>query len=459
MSEKQTNRIGQDFTIWQLVWFAMPALLNNLFTQLFRTLDDGLFVSRFVGETALAGINILHPCQMVHVALSHLFAIGSATISARLMGQGKQDEAKRVFTRVTIGCFITGLLYSIVMNLFPNTILNLLGADEAISQYSIVSIKSVYIIESISLTSCVFNSYFSTAGKPSMGLVCSIVNGTINIVLDVVLVAVMKLGVLGACISTVTGEVVVFIIGLIFFIRKKNEIHFVKPQGDFIPTILKSFKSGLPQCINSLSIALLSLLTNRLIMKNLGSEGVAASAIISDLRRVLTTSFVGFVTCVGPVISYNFGSRNVERLRKILFYTAKIWFFGSLMVTGLGYLIRKPLISIFLSESSTQSFYDIAYTGLSIDFISIPFMAGCVMLSRVFVSLGNTKASTALAIMRVLVFRMLMLYTLPFLIKDIGIWLIYPAAEMLSLSFGGVLLYINRNNYGYGKNKIAELMN
>ena len=205
MEQEHINKIGQDFTLFGLLKFSFPSILNNFFSQLFKTLDDGLFVSRFVGKTALAGINILNPVHFFQFSLNNLFAVGAPNLSSRKMGEGDQQEAKRIFTRVSISAFGLGFLFALLVNVFAGPLLQFLKADETLTGYALISLRTVFLITPVSLLNAVFNAYFSTAGKPSMGLVCSLVNGTINITLDVILVVVMRIGVLGACISTVAG--------------------------------------------------------------------------------------------------------------------------------------------------------------------------------------------------------------------------------------------------------------
>ena len=97
---KRVNRIGRDFTLPQLIWFAVPAILTHLCTQLFRSLDDGLFVSRFVGPSALASISIVSPVNSILMAIGQLLAVGASTLSAQRMGKHEQLEAKRIFSRI-----------------------------------------------------------------------------------------------------------------------------------------------------------------------------------------------------------------------------------------------------------------------------------------------------------------------------------------------------------------------
>lgn len=344
--EKNENKIGQDFTTKTLALFALPSFFNNLFQQIFKSLDDGLFVSRFVGQEALASINICNPIVGFQQAIEHLFSLGVCNISAKLMGEGKHEEAKQVFSRVCITGFIAGSIVALILNIFANPILNFLGADEELVPYAIYQIRIVFTVAPISLLNRIFNCYYSTAGKPKMGMYCSIINGVTNIVLDIILIVVMKIGVAGACISTAAGEIAIFIFGLIFFLNKNNEIHFVKPEGKFISTSIQSAKFALPQCLNSISFSLTNYITNQMILSIIGNTGIAVNAVTSDVRKIIASGLVGFAICLGPIISYNVGNKNIKRLRKTYSQVVKLWGIGSIAMTILGLLLRDPLISI-----------------------------------------------------------------------------------------------------------------
>ena len=97
MDKDRTSRIGQDFNLGSLLKFALPGLLTSLSSRLFETLDDALFVSRFVGQNALAGIKILMPIDGLVFALTHIFGLGASTYAATEMGRGNKQEANRIF--------------------------------------------------------------------------------------------------------------------------------------------------------------------------------------------------------------------------------------------------------------------------------------------------------------------------------------------------------------------------
>ena len=457
-TKTQENRIGQDFTLWQLIRFALPAILTNLCTQLFRSMDDGLFVSRYVGESALSSISILSPVNSLILAFAQLFAVGASTLSAQRMGKHDQLEAKRIFTRIAVISVIVGAMFALLLNLFCDPICRFLGADDELIANSRIFVRIVFTDTPINLLIAVFGAYYATAGKPQMGLFCSLLSGAVNIALDILFIVVWQWGVVGSSLSTVLGEIAVCIVGLIFFVGKKHEIHFVKPNGGYKETFLMTWKSGFSQFINSVSFSVVNFVTNQILLSILGANGVAANTIISDLRVVLNAAFVGYVTCVGPVIAYNYGSRDTKQLKRILTHNLKFWFFGTILVTILGQLLRKPLISIFFGNNASSALFDMTYLGLTIEFYSCIFTCGCIFVMRMFVALGAPKTASILTLSRNFLFRLIMLLLLPWLFGELGVWLAIPVSELLSFIVAATLVIRNADNYGYGKSGLAWRM-
>ena len=453
------NTIGKDFSTFGLFKFALPAFFTNVFSQIFKSLDDALFISRFVGPKALAGLNLLSPVMSIQVAMQNLCSLGAATISAHLMGKGKQNEAKQIFSKIIIGTIFVGILFALILNIFSTPILSFLGADSELYQYSIYQVRLVYAIMPIILMNSVFALYYSTAGKPKVGTICSVVSGTINIGLDLILIPYLKMGVKGAAIATSAGEIAVFIIGIIFFLNTNHEIHFVKPDGEIIKPILECFKYALPQCVNSLSFGVTNYIINRQLLSLIGSDGIAANAIISDIRNILTTGLIGIAASISPVVAYRYGERNIKRLKQALVSVVKIWFATSLSLIIIGLILRKPLIQVFISEQSTRTFYEMALFGITIEIFSIPFCAANFTTSRLFVSVGNAKTSTIISIFRNLVFRSISLLILPYMFGVNGVWFAIPTGEFVAFLMVILIIYLNRDNYGYGKSGVAYYIN
>ena len=216
MDKDRNSRIGQDFSLGSLLKFALPGLLTNLSSRLFETLDDALFVSRFVGQNALAGIKILMPIDGLVFALTHIFGLGASTYAATEMGRGNKEEANRIFTKMIIMGLIFGSVIAAIMITFDDQILRFLGAGRDIIQYTEVYVAITFVALPFKLASMCFGAFYSPAGKPSMGLFNSILSGVVNVITDYVTIVVLRKGVAGAGIATSLGFIANFIVGIIF---------------------------------------------------------------------------------------------------------------------------------------------------------------------------------------------------------------------------------------------------
>ena len=455
---KQINTIGQDFTIFSLLKFALPSVLTNICTQIFRSLDDGLFVSRYVGATALAAIKLLVPVNCLNFAIICLYSVGASTLSAHRMGEGSQLNAKRMFTRMCISCLIVSSVMAVFYNLFTDPVLHFLGATEDLMDNARIYIRICYTTFPLTALGNVLSTYYSTAGKPQMGLVSSILNGAVNIILDIVFIPVMQLGVVGSSLSTMFGDVAVVLLGIVFYANPKHEISFVKPGGELVSSTITCWKAGFSQFVNSLAFSVTTYATNIILIKLVSSDGIAANAVIGDLRTILNAAFIGYASCVAPVIAYNFGEKNPVRLKKILSYNVKIWFVGTLIITVIGQLIKGPMISLFIEDPSTSSIYEMTYEGLTIEFFAVMFTAGCILIMRMFTALGAVKTCSIFTTLRNTVIRLICIIVLPEFFGLTGVWLSFPIAEFLSFFVGLYMVYINRDNYGYGKSGKALKM-
>ncbi|MBQ1521543.1 MAG: hypothetical protein IIZ74_02165 [Erysipelotrichaceae bacterium] len=459
MDKDRTSRIGQDFNLGSLLKFALPGLLTSLSSRLFETLDDALFVSRFVGQNALAGIKILMPIDGLVFALTHIFGLGASTYAATEMGRGNKQEANRIFTRMIIMGMIFGSVIAAIMITFDDQILHFLGAERDIIQYTEVYVAITFVALPFKLASMCFGAFYSAAGKPSMGLFNSILSGVINVITDYITIVVMGLGVAGAGIATSLGFIANFIVGIIFYMRGKNDIRFTKPEGPYVRTLFESFHYSLSQVTNSLTMSLTSFVVNRTILYYLGSDGIAARAIVNDLRMILNSAFIGYASTVGPIIAYNYGAGRPKMLKKVLTINLQVWFFGCTGMMIIGQLLKRPLISLFMNpETFTQAFYDLTYFGLTVELFAPIFTAGCIMINRMFVAVRAQKVATILSVLRNFVFRMSTTLLLPRMFGANAIWFCFPVAEALSFSCAAGAVVMNADNYGYGRSGAAYLI-
>ena len=210
------NKIGRNFSFWQLIRFVLPTMATQLFLSIFKTVDDGLFVSNYVGKNALAAINIIFPLTMLMDGIIFVFASGGSAVCAHRMGQGKQEEAKRCFSNVVVMTLLFSVGIAGLALLFQKPLLRLLGATDLLMADCVTYSTLIWTANGITMVGPIFDYFYGTAGKPVMSVISSVVNGAVNIVFDLLFIVELRLGVLGAALATTIGNLVFSGIGVIF---------------------------------------------------------------------------------------------------------------------------------------------------------------------------------------------------------------------------------------------------
>ena len=308
MPEAGRNPLAKEFHTLSLIKFAFPSMVMMVFMGLY-TIIDTIFVARFVDTNALSSINIVCPVINIIVGLGTMLATGGSAIVAKKMGSGKADEARSNFTLI----IITGLVITVIGLLFLDEIVWGLGASEILFPYckDYLTIQLIFVVGNI--MQVLYQNLFVTAGKPTLGLILSVLAGLANIVFDYIFIVLLHMGIKGAALGTGIGYMIPTVIGTIFFLTGRSELHFCKPKMD-AAVLLKSCSNGASEMVSQLSTAVTTFLFNATMMRLLGEDGVAAITVIIYSQFLLTTLYIGFSMGVAPIISYNYGSENIKQL-------------------------------------------------------------------------------------------------------------------------------------------------
>ena len=314
MTETQKNPLAESFNAISLIRFAFPSMVMMLFMGLY-TIVDTIFVARFVDTNALSSINIVCPVINLIVGLGTMLATGGSAVVAKKMGNGNTEEARSNFTLIVVAGAVIGLLITAAGLVFLDEIIWGLGASKVLFPYCKDYLTIQLICAAFNMMQVLYQNLFVTAGKPALGLALAVLAGTSNIVFDYVFIVLLQMGVGGAAIGTGIGYMIPTIIGTLFFLTKRSELHFCKPDMD-ASVLLKSCSNGASELVSQCSTAVTTFLFNGTMMKLLGEDGVAAITVLIYSQFLLTTLTIGFSMGTAPVVSYNYGSGNVKQLKK-----------------------------------------------------------------------------------------------------------------------------------------------
>ncbi len=453
MNNTHVNPLAVDFNALSLIRFAFPSMVMMLFMGLY-TIVDTVFVSRFVGTDALSSINIVCPVINIIVGLGTMLATGGSAVVAKKMGRGRMDEARSNFTLIILAGGITGLVITAAGLYFLDEIVWGLGASEILYPYCREYLETQLIFACGNMLQVLFQNLFVTAGKPTLGLFLSVIAGIANIVFDYIFIVLMQMGVRGAALGTGIGYMIPAIAGVVFFLSRKDMpcfrrgfrsfqtdekiLYFCKPRMDF-KVLKKSCSNGVSEMVSQLSAAVTTFLFNGAMMRLLGEDGVAAITVIIYSQFLLTTLYIGFSMGVAPVISYNYGSGDLRRLKHVVHISFCFIIIVSVVVFLLSFFAGESIAWVFAKDN--RNVFLITKTGFAVFSFSFLFSGCNIFASALFTALSNGKASAVISFLRTFVFIIIFLLILPRFLEVTGVWAAVPVAELFTLAATVGIIY------------------
>lgn len=447
MDETQTeeNPLSQDFTITTLIKFALPTIVMMLFMGLY-TIVDTIFVARFAGTNALSALNIVCPVINLIVGLGTMLATGGSAIVARKMGAGETVRASRDFTLIIGAGALLGAAISVLGVVLIDSIIWGLGASKILFPYCREYLFILLLFTPASMMQVLFQNLIVTAGRPGIGMALGISAGAANILFDYIFMVPMQMGIKGAALGTGIGYLIPTVAGVLFFTAGNGSLHFRKPVMD-ISILAGSCANGFSEMVSQGACAVTTFLFNRIMMKLLGEDGVAAITIIIYTQFLLTALYIGFSMGVAPVISYNYGKQDHARLKRVFFICMRFIILVSIVIFGLAYAFGSPMVSFFATKGTPV--YEIAREGFRIFPFSFLFCGLNIFTSATFTALSNGKLSAVLSFLRTFGLILVFLLILPEFMGVAGVWLAVPIAELITMVVALIFLYQNRDRYYY----------
>ncbi len=439
------NTYDKPVTLRNILKFAVPTIAMSVFMS-FYTMVDGLFVSNLIGTSALSAINLTAPVIQVVTAISTMLATGGSAVIMKKMGEQKPQEAKEDFTflilvNVAVGLVMTMLGYSLMETIFGG-----IGLSSEVAGYC-TSYLSRYLLFTIPiLLMNNFTLYMIASEKATLSLICSVAGGVLNIVLDYVFIGLLDMGISGAAIATGLGYSATAVVGLFVFSRKKSLLHFTKPSFRF-KVLASAATNGCSEMATALVTGIITMMFNWTMLHYVGEDGVAAVTIIMYVLMFASSLYTGYSYGVAPMLSYYYGEKNHEKLKKLVSTSLKVIAVISFVTVAASFAATKPLVSVFARPDNPV--YDLAVTGNRICTLALFFIGFNIFASGMFTALSNGIVSAILAFSRSFVFMLITMLILPAILGVNGIWLATPAAELMALVLSALMFVKYRKRYQY----------
>lgn len=427
--------------------YALPGVAGLLFLGI-QSVIDGIVLGRFVGANALASVNLVLPCYSLISAFAIVMGIGGQTLVSISLGRGDKQEANNALRSVFVFLLGMSVVVSLVIFLSAGKIASFLGANEVLLPDAVHYIRALVPFFPL-LCAMFFGDYIIKAmGHPLYATSVMGMTVVLNIVLDLVFVAVLGWGVMGAGLAT--G--IAFTMGACFNVPRlfsRHEVVAVQRGRYDRRLVWNAFYNGSSEGMSELSVAITVFLFNITMMRYLGESGVAAFTAINYILFIGTTVFLGISDGIIPIIGYNYGARKQERIKSILKLAART---NSLIGIGLFLLLLlfgEQVIGLFFKDHGSEAF-EIASRGVSIYCFAFLLCGLNILASSYFTAIGNAKISIIISVLRGLVFVGIGILVLPAVFGIDAIWYDVPIAEICTLSVSFWLvrrsLFNNRSN-------------
>ena len=419
---------------------ALPTVVAQLINMLYNIVDR-IYIGHMPegGDLALTGVGVCMPIILIVSAFAALVSSGGAPRASIFMGEKNMESAEKTLG----GCFALQIVLSAVLTVilfvWSDDMLLAFGASENTIQYA-TEYMHVYAIGTLSVQLTLgMNAFISAQGFTKISMFSVIIGAVANIILDPLFIYGLNMGVRGAALATILSQtvscvwVISFLCGKKTLLRLKRENLFVSPKF-----ILPCLALGCATFIMQASESVISVCFNSSLLNHGGDIAVGAMTILTSVMQFALLPMQGFAQGAQPILSYNYGARSPERVKKTyklllvscLLYSVTLW--TAIM------LFPRAFAAMFTTDAAlldfTASVIRIYFGGMLLFGIQI----ACQMT---FVSLGNAPSSVIVAVVRKFVLLLPLIYLVPRFTADptVGVYTAEPIADIIAVIFTATL--------------------
>lgn len=432
MAKRQTD-LGNDKIGGLIIRLAVPSIAAQLVNALYNIVDR-IYIGHIdvIGSDALTGVGVTFPLILIISAFSALIGMGGAPRAAIKMGAGDNDGAEKILGNCTSVLIGLSIVLTAVFMIFREPLLMAFGASENTIGYA-SEYMEIYLIGTIAVQlSLGLNAFISTQGFATISMATVLIGAVTNIVLDPVFIYGFDMGVRGAAIATILSQTLSAIWVLVFLFGKKTKIkikfsNFKVERKVIFPALALGLSPFIMQSTESLVVVTL----NSSLQGYGGDIAVGAMTIISSIMQLVYLPMQGLAQGAQPIISFNYGAGNKERVKKAfkifmtisLSYSVIMWLFVM--------LLPQLLVRIFTSDVQLM---ETATWALRIYMAGIFALGAQTACQQTFVSLGQANVSILLALLRKIILLIPLVYILPLFLADkvLGVFLAEPFADVIA---------------------------
>ena len=431
---------------------AIPGSIGMLASALYQV-ADGIFISRFLGDTAFAGFNLAMPLVIINFALADLIGLGSAVPISIKLGSKDEKEANNYFTCASIMVVLAGILTGAILALGGRTFLAWMGA-----QGELLEQATNYLVPyalCTPLTSIVFavDNYLRICGKIRRSMVLNIYMSIACMGFELFFLAVLKIGIRGAALGSSLGMATTVILAFLPFFQGKMQLRFVKPRFH-LKAIREIVSCGLPSFLNNIAGRITSILMNVVLLQLGGATAVSVYGVLMIADGFVQPLLYGMCDSLQPAVGFNWGARNFKRVKAIELRCYGAAFVLALLTTAALALFPRQIAGLFITGNSDSAYLEMAVNALllfSLTYITRWFS----FATQSFLSaIEKPVAASMISVSTALVFPVLLIVVL-WPLGLTGLWLNFAVTAVLAGILALILLLRQKDLWNKDGKKAA----
>lgn len=415
-----------------LLSLAIPSILAQLATLIYNMVDR-IYIGRLAdGSLAIAGIGLCASVITIITAFTNLFGRGGAPLASIKMGEKRIDVAEKILGNCFCSLVISSIIIMFTLLFFGEEIMLLFGASENTLPYAmdymrIYSLGTIFVQLSVGL-----NYFINTQGFAKYGMLTLLIGGILNIILDPIFIFVFQMDVAGAAIATVISQFVSCVWVMKFLLGKQTTIKIKKENLKLDLDIMKKVLGlGFSPFFMSATEGILQLSFNRQLLFFGGDLAVSSMTIMLSMNQILQLPMEGIAQGTQPIISYNFGAKKYERVRKAISLAMKV----SLIYSIIGVLLMEFFPQVFVGLfANDPALVSLASSMLKVYIFGFIIMGANSTYQQTYTSLGFGKRSFFFAFYRKIILLIPLIYILPHFISNgvFAVMLAEPLSDLIT---------------------------
>ena len=435
--------LGTD-SLSSLLWrYAMPAIIAQISASLYNIIDS-IFVGQGVGPLAISGLALTMPIMNLSAAFGAMVGVGSSALTSIRLGQGNKRAAEKILGNVVLLNVVMGVVFMALGLYYLDDLLYLFGASDQSIVYAREFMRVILIGNVITHLYLGLNNQLRVTGYPRKAMNSMLLSVALNLVLCPLFIFVFKWGIAGSAWATVIAQTAALAWQLHHFSDKSNFLTFRRDSFRFNWDIVKGTLSiGMAPFMMQCCACVVVIFVNNKMQIYGGDLAIGAYGIVNRVAFLFTMVVMGLNHGMQPIVGYNYGAKNYDRVRRVLFMTIG-W---ATAVTVVGFIIcqlfPEYVVRLFAKEDGSGDATELialSTHGLRAILVAFPIVGFSIVVGNFFQYIGKAKRAILLSMTRQMLFILPLLVLLPPLWGQDGVWYAIPIADTLAAMLALVLL-------------------